>query len=72
MIGLWESNPPRYLFPSVHIFPEIIHYYHANYDPNQRAVLSPGQDVLFPITAHSINEMLHFQPDQALTPLSMG
>ena len=51
MIGLWESNLPWYLFPSVHIFLEIIHFFHANYDPNQRAVLSPNQNVLFPITA---------------------
>ena len=49
--GLWESNFPRYLLPSVHIFPKIIHYCHANYDPIQRAVLSPNQNVLFPITA---------------------
>ena len=40
--------------------------------PNQRAVLSSSQTVLFPITAQSINEMLQFQPGQALTPLSMG
>ena len=72
IFGLWESNIPMYLLPSVHIFPEIIHYYHENYDPNQRAVLSPSQTVLFPITAQSINEMLQFQPGQALTPLSMG
>ena len=71
-IGLWESNLPRYLLPSVHIFPEIIHYCHENYDPNQRVVLSPSQNILFPITAQSINEMLQFQPDQALTPLSMS
>ena len=38
IIGLWESGLPRYLFPSIHIFPEIIHYFHANYDPNQREV----------------------------------
>lgn len=72
MIGLWESNIPRYLFPSIHIFHEIICFFHENYDPNQRAVLSPNQDVLFPITAQYINEMLNFQPDQTLTPLSMG
>ena len=70
-IGLWKSNLPRYLLPSVHIFPEIIHYCHANYDPNQRAVLSPNQNILFPITAQSINKMLHFEPGQDLTPLLM-
>jgi len=72
IIGLWESNLPMYLLPSVHIFPELIHYCHANYDPNQRAVLSLSQNILFPITPQSINEMLQFQPGQALTPLSMG
>jgi len=72
IFGLWESNLPMYLLPSVHIFPELIHYCYAKYDPNQRAVLSPSQNVLFPITAQSINEMLQFQPGQALTPLSMA
>ena len=72
IFGLWESNIPMYLLPSVHIFPEIIHYCHENYDPNQRAVFSLSQTILFPITAQSINEMLQFQPGQALTPLSMG
>ena len=71
IFGLWESHIPIYLFPLVHIFPEIIHYCHANYDPNQRGVLSLSQNVLFPITSQSINEMLKFQPGQVLTPLSM-
>ena len=68
IFGLWESNIPMYLLPSVHIFPELIHYCHANYDPNQRAILSPSQSVLFLMTAQSINQMLQFQPGQALTP----
>ena len=72
IIGLWESNLPMYFLPSVHIFPELIHYCHANYHPSQRAVLSLSQNILFPITTQSINEMLQFQPGQALTPLSMG
>ena len=67
-IGLWKSNLPRYLLPSVHIFPEIIHYCHANYDPNLRAVLAPNQSIIFSITAQSINTMLHFEPGQDLTP----
>lgn len=71
ILGLWESNLLRYFFPSVHVFPEIIHQFCANYDPNLRAVMSPSQTVLFPIEAASINEMLQFSPDQALTPLAM-
>ena len=49
VIGLWESNLPRYLIPSVLIFPEIIHYCHSNYDPTQRSVMSPDQSVLSPL-----------------------
>jgi len=71
LIGLWESNLPRYFIPTVHIFPEIIHYCHANYDPAQRAVLAPDRSVLFPITPQSINAMLCFEPEQELAPLSM-
>jgi len=72
IIGLWESNLPMYFLPSIRIFPEIIHHWHANYDPNHQVVMSPSQIVLFPITVESINEMLQFHSNQALTPLSMG
>ena len=40
-ISLWESNLPKYQFPSMHIFPDIVHECHANYNPNLRAVMSP-------------------------------
>lgn len=42
-IGLWESNLPKYQFPTVHIFPDIIHQCHANYDPNMRVVMTRDQ-----------------------------
>jgi len=32
-IGLWESNLPKYQFPTVHIFLEIVHQCHANTIP---------------------------------------
>ena len=57
-IGFWESNFPKYQFLEVHIFLEIVHYWHANYISSQRAVMSPNQTILFTITAKSINEML--------------
>jgi len=57
-IGPSESNLPKYQFPNVHVFLEIIHYCHANYDPTMRAVISPDQKILSTITAESINEML--------------
>lgn len=57
-IGLWESNLPKYQFPSVHTFPEIVHYCYTNWSPSQRVVMSPDYTVLFTITTESINEML--------------
>jgi len=71
-IGLWDSNFPKYQFPQVHIFPEIVHMCHACYIPSQRAIMSPDQKVLFTITTESINEMLQVQPGPDLTPLSIG
>jgi len=71
-IGLWESNLPKYQFPTVHIFPDIVHQCHANYDPNMRAIMSANKKVLFTITAESINEMFQLQPSQDLTPLSIA
>ena len=35
-IGLWESVLPKYQFPRVHIFLNIIHHCHMNYDPSQK------------------------------------
>lgn len=72
ILGLSESNLTMCFLPSVHAFPDIIHHYCANYDPNQREVISPSQTVPFPITTQSINEMQQFHFSHALTPLSMG
>lgn len=71
-IGLWESNFPKYQFPQVRVFPDIVHMCHACYIPSQRAIMSPNQKVLFTITAESINEILQVQPSPNLTPLSTG
>ena len=27
ILGLWESNLPRYFLPSIHVFPDIIHQF---------------------------------------------
>ena len=40
-IGQWESNLPMYFLPFVHVFIDIIHQCHANYDPNLRVVMFP-------------------------------
>lgn len=68
---IWESNLPIYYLPQVNVFPDLIHQCCANYDPNQRAVLSPLGSVLFCIFPEAINQMLHFQSAKPLTPLSM-
>ena len=56
----------------MHIFPDIVHQCHANYDPNLRAVMPPDQQILFSITTDSINEILQLQTSQNLTPLSIS
>lgn len=50
-IHLWESNFPKYLFPKVYPFPEIIHFCYACYIRIQREIVTPNQQVLFTITA---------------------
>lgn len=57
-IHLWDSNLPKYTFPEIHLFPDIVHFCHACYIPSQRAIIAPNQDFLFSITAESINQML--------------
>ena len=49
-LRIWESNMPMYYFPSVNVFPDLIHHCCSNYDPSQRAVMSPAGKVLFYIT----------------------
>ena len=39
---LWESNFPKYLFPQVYQFPEIILLCQNHYIPSQRAIVSPN------------------------------
>lgn len=70
-IHLWESNFPKYYFPQVHPFKEIIHFCQACYIPNQGAIVTPDQQVLFTINAESINQMLQIQSSQNETPLSI-
>jgi len=62
---------PIYYLPSVNGFPDLIHQSCANYEPSQRAVMSPSGNVLSYIIPQSINEMLHFKPTQPLVSLSM-
>ena len=71
ILGIWDSNLPIYNLPQVNVLPDLINQCCSNYDPCQRAVLSPSGSVLFHITPEAINEMLHFHTAKPLTPLSM-
>ena len=71
ILRIWESHLPIFYLRQVNVFPDLIHQCCTNYDPNQRAVLSPSGSVLFYVTPEAINQMLHFQSAKSLTPLSM-
>lgn len=71
-INLWESSFPKYTFPKVHPFLDIVHFYHACNIPSQRVIIAPNQDFLFSITVESINHMLQIQPSHNLTPLPIA
>lgn len=64
-IGLCESGLLKYQFPQVHIFPDIIHYCHMNYNPSQREMMAPNHSVLFTIIAESINECYNYNQAKA-------
>lgn len=50
VLRILESSMPIYYLPSVSVLPNFIHLCHENYDPTQRAILSPDGSVLFYIT----------------------
>lgn len=70
-IQLWESNSPKYLFPQVYQFPEIIHLCQLCYFPSQRTIVSPNHQSLFTITTRSINQMLQIHPKPNEAPFSI-
>lgn len=57
-IGLWESKLPHYIFPHTHSAPEFIRKCQACYIPSQRAIISPTGEIIFTITAQSIDQMM--------------
>lgn len=71
-ISFWESNLPKYTFPEVHPFPDIVHFCHARYVPSQRDMVATDQQLFFTITPESINQMLQIQSSPNQTPLSIG
>ena len=70
-VHIWESNLPKYVVPLTHPFQEIIRLCHQYYIPEQRAIVNASKEVLFTITAESINQMLQLQLDPQAVPLSI-
>ncbi len=71
ILGIWDSFLPIFKLPQVNVFPDLIHRCAACYDPTQRAVLDPSGSVVFYVTPVAIREMLNFQTDKKLVPLSL-
>ena len=70
-IHIWESNFPKYVVPLTHPYQEIIRLCHQYYIPKQRAIVNANKEVLFTITAESINQMLQLQSDPQAVSLSI-
>jgi len=71
ILGILDSYLPIFYLPQVNVFPNLIDQCCTNYDPNQRAILSPSGSILFYITSEAINQMLISQSAKSLTLLSM-
>lgn len=70
-IGLWESNIPHYIFPLTFQalkFTRRCQYY---YVPVQRAIIAPTYDILFTITAQSIDQMMLAPDVENVAPFSL-
>lgn len=70
-IPIWETHLPKYIVPLTHPGQEIIRLCQKYYDPDQRAIVNAEKEILFTITAQSINQMLQLQPDPQAVPLSI-
>ena len=70
-VFLWESNFPKYIVPQTFQCREVIRICQTCYFPDQRAIITPGKEILFTIIAKSINQMLLVQPRPDETPSSI-
>lgn len=70
-IGLWESNLPHYIFPVTFQAPEFIRRCQDCYVPAQRAIIAPIGDILFTITAKSIDQMMLAPYVENVAPFSL-
>lgn len=71
ILGLWDSFLPIFKLPQVNQFPELIHLCAEQYDVSQRDVIDPSGLVPFYVTPQAIRDMLCFNPQKNLVPLSL-
>ena len=70
-IGLWDSKLPHYIFPLTFQAPEFTRRCQECYVPTQRAIISPAGDILFTITAQSIDQIMSPPIVENTTPFSL-
>ena len=70
-IVLWESNLSHYIFPLIFHAPEFTRKCQACYVPSQRAIMAPFGDILFTITAKSINQTMLAPSVENSSPFSL-
>ena len=68
---IWETNLPKYVVPITHPGQDLVRLCQKYYVPNQREIVNADREILFSITAESINEMLQLQFDPKAVPLSI-
>ena len=57
-VHIWESHLPKYVVPLTYPCEEVIRLCQRHYVPEKRAIVNANKDVLFTITAETINQML--------------
>ena len=70
-IPIWETHLPKYIVPLTHPGQALIRLCQKHYEPDQRAIVNAEREILFTITAESINQMLQLQFEPQSVPLTI-
>ena len=70
-VPVWDSNFPKYVLPITHPAQDFIRLCQMHYIPDQRCMVNKYSEVLFYITAESINDMLQLSHDPRAVSLSI-
>ena len=70
-IGLWEFNLPHYIYPQTFHSPEATRKCQAWYVPNQREIIAPTGEIIFTITAKTLDQMMQAPSIETNTPFSI-